>query len=196
MATRNSNTAQKSSGRRPGRPSNASKVAAVQSKQSQLIDVAIAAASAAVKAVYGIVDGGVQSIATPQGSQSQSASTSGSTSQSVKTGGSQSQGNQSATTAHPPAKKAPGRKTDGTSNMSLTRAFYAENLKADKPLNRAAFVTAASERFKYKKAIANTYVSNIEKEGGYKLERRGGNAASRTPSKRRTAQTQQTAIAA
>lgn len=199
MATRNSNTnAQKSTGRRPGRPSNASKVAAVQSQQSMLIDVAIAAASAAVKSAFGIAEGGVTTIGTgiaqPQGSQSTSAG-----SQSGTQSGSQPQGRSTRSTSSG-AKKAPGRKVQADSNMSKTRAFYDENLKAATPLNRAEFVREVASRFACSPATANTYVSNIEKEGGYKLVSRSNNGKGtrtrRTSAKRSTAQSTQTAAAA
>ena len=167
MATKNSNTT-KSTGNRVGRPTNASKRAAIQSQQSLLIDTAMAAASAAAaaaaKAALGIVDGGVTTISQPQASQSNT----GNTSTASKLQASTSTG-----------KKSPGRKVQADSALSLTRQFYADNLKASTPLSRAEFVKAATAKFGYAKETANTYVSNIEREGGYKLVRRGTNTAAR-----------------
>ena len=164
MATKNSNTT-KSTGNRVGRPTNASKRAAIQSQQSLHIDTAMAAASAAAaKAALGIVDGGVTTISQPQASQSNT----GNTSTASKLQASTSTG-----------KKSPGRKVQADSALSLTRQFYADNLKASTPLSRAEFVKAATAKFGYAKETANTYVSNIEKEGGYKLVRRGSNTSAR-----------------
>ena len=163
MATKNSNTT-KSTGNRVGRPTNASKRAAIQSQQSLLIDTAMAAASAAAKAALGIVDDGVTTISQPQASQSNTGNTSTA---------SKSQASTST------AKKSPGRKVQADSALSLTRQFYADNLKASTPLSRAEFVKAATAKFGYAKETANTYVSNIEKEGGYKLVRRGSNTSAR-----------------
>lgn len=161
MATKNSNTT-KSTGNRVGRPTNASKRAAIQSQQSLLIDTAMAAASAAAKAALGIVvDGGVTTISPPQASQSNT-NTASKPQASTST-----------------AKKSPGRKVQADSALSLTRQFYADNLKASTPLSRAEFVKAATAKFGYAKETANTYVSNIEREGGYKLVRRGTNTAAR-----------------
>lgn len=170
MATKTSKTSKttKSTGNRVGRPTNASKRAAIQSQQSLLIDTAMAAASAAAKAALGIVvDGGVTTIAQPQASQSNSTGTS-------TPAKAQSQP-RTATTA----KKSPGRKVQADSALSLTRQFYADNLKASTPLTRAEFVKAATAKFGYAKETANTYVSNIERDGGYKLVRRGSNTAAR-----------------
>ncbi len=181
MATRNSKTASatKSTGRRTGRPTNAERQALLQSKANQFITIAAAAYAEGMKAALGI-EGGVQTLASlpqgigqssgigiSQGSQSQSAA-SQSTSAKVTT---------------LKTKKAPGRKVEADSKMSLTRDFYAENLKASSPLNRADFVRKAAEKFQYSKETANTYVSNIEKEGGYKLDRRGGTGAARDRSR-------------
>lgn len=186
MATRTSKTASNTPARRVGRPTNAERQQNVASQQSQLIDMAVAAASAAIKSVMGI-DGGVQTIGVPQGTQSQSASTG--TASTPQTGGNQTGGNQNAigTASTSTATKsggsrvrqAPGRRVDAESKMSLTKVFYDENLNAPTPLNRADFVRAAAEKFGYSVQTANTYVSNIEKVGGYKLERRGGNTAAR-----------------
>lgn len=167
MATRTSNTKTAStSNRRTGRPTNAERNARVQSQQSLLIDVAVAAASAALKAAMGIADGGVTSIGIPQASQSQTA-----------TNATASTGQSASKTTTRKAKQAPGRRVDENSKMSQTKEFYDQNLKAANPLARADFVRAAAAKFAYSKETANTYVSNIEKAGGYKMVRRGGTAA-------------------
>ena len=134
----------------------------------------MAAASAAAKAALGIIDGGVTSIGIPQGSQSQTAGQ-------QQGNQSQSAGQQGPASKSIPnrARKAPGRRVEEDSRMSQTRRFYDENLKASNPLVRADFVREAAKRFGYTKETANTYVSNIEKQGGYKLERRGGAGAAR-----------------
>lgn len=173
MATRTSKTAAKSTGRRTGRPTNAERQARVQSQAGQFINIVAAAYAEGMKTALGI-EGGVQTLAnmpqgigTPagigiaQGSQSVSAATTSTTSKAVT------------------GRKAPGRKVEADSKMSLTREFYDANLKAANPLNRADFVRTAAAKFGYSKETANTYVSNIEKEGGYKLERRGGTGAAR-----------------
>lgn len=161
--TKSTKTAAKTASRR-GRPTNAERAQRVQSQQSNLIDVAVAAASAAVKTALGIdVADGVTSIGVPQGSQSQNASQS--TGSVAKTAGRR--------------KQTPGRRVDENSAMSKTRAFYDQNLKSANPMNRADFVRAAADKFGYSRQTANTYVSNIEKDGGYKLVRRGGTGAAR-----------------
>lgn len=163
MATRKSNTAQKSTtGRRPGRPSNASKAAAVQSQQTMLIDVAIAAASSAVKAAFGLADGGVQTVGVAQPSTSNASASPAQPSTSGNT-------KRSSATVTSIGKKSPGRKVQADSKATLTREFYDANLKSPNPLNRAEFVAAATEKFGYSKQTANTYVSNIESKHGYKL---------------------------
>ena len=185
MATRNSsktaNNANKPTGRRTGRPTNIERQARVQSQALQFINLAAASYAAGMTAALGI-DGGVQTlgnlphglatgsgIAASQGSQSQNAGQSQNASQSAT----------SARVSTLKSKKAPGRKVEADSKMSLTRDFYAENLNAASPLNRADFVRKAATKFGYTKETANTYVSNIEKEGGYKLVRRGGAGAAR-----------------
>lgn len=157
MATKNSKTT-KSTGNRVGRPTNASKIAAQHSQQSQLIDIAVAAASSAVKSALGIIDGGVTTIAQPAAGNTTNAPARGTTAT---------------------AKKSPGRKVQADSALSMTRQFYADNLKAANPMTRSEFVKAATAKFGYTKETGNTYVSNIEKEGGYKLVRRGGNTSAR-----------------
>lgn len=141
-----------------------------QSQAAHLIDIGIAAASAAIKAAFGIDAGaaGVTTIGAAQPSQSQSATT--------------ATGSQAQTTSRRSARKAPGRRTDPNSNMSKTREFYAENLKlpADQRLDRAAFVKAAAKKFGCSVQTANTYVSNLERETGqYKLVRRGTGSGAR-----------------
>lgn len=169
MATRNSKAASPTNARRAGRPTNAERNARVQSQQVLLIDTAMAAASAAVKATLGIIDGGVSTIGIPQGSQFDTASTSTSTS-------AQPAATKTATRRQ---KQAPGRRVDEDSAMSKTRRFYDENLNSQNPLIRADFVREAAKRFGYTPQTANTYVSNIEKASGYKLVRRGGAGAAR-----------------
>lgn len=174
MANRKSATkksATKTAGRR-GRPTNAERASRLQSQQVLLIDAAVAAASAAVKTALGIgEEGGVTTIGVPQGNQSQSASTS-------TTSVSNTSGRR---------KQTPGRRVDPNSAMSKTRAFYDQNLKSANPLNRADFVRAAADKFGYSRQTANTYVSNIEKEGGFKLARRGGSGRGRARSSGKTA---------
>lgn len=166
-STRNTrNTA--TSGRR-GRPSNADRNAAQASQTAHLIDLGIAAASAAIKATLGLdaSAGTVSTVGIPQGSQSQSAGT--------------STGSQSQTTSTSRGRKSPGRRIDPKSNMSLTREFYAEQAKlpSDQRMSRADFVRAAAKKFGCSTQTANTYVSNIERESGKKLLARRGTGAAR-----------------
>lgn len=170
-STARSTRTTRSTGRRTGRPSNAEIAQRAQSQTAHLIDVAMAAASAAVRTAMGVeagVSGTVTTVGVPQGSQSQ-----GSQSQTASTGSTTSQ----AQSQGRATRKAPGRSVDPTSKASQTRDFYAENLKSANPLTRAEFVKAAAKKFGYSQQTANTYVSNIEKVGGNKLVRRGSGAA-------------------
>lgn len=152
-----------STGRRSGRPSNASKLAAVHSQQSLMIDQAMAVASAAAKAALGIIEGGVTTIGIPQSSQSQSAS--GSTG---STGQSQTRST---------ARKSPGRKVQSDSAMTLTREYFAKNKNS---MPRAELVRTAAEKFGYSKETGNTYISKIAKEEGFSFPTsRGGQGAAR-----------------
>lgn len=147
MAKSNTATATATTAKRRGRPSNAAKAAAAASRTNTLIDMAVAAASAAVKTALG-VEGieGVTTVATVQPSAN----------------------------SNVVAKKSPGRKRNPESNMSQTRALYAANMnkEASKRLTRAEFVKAAAAKLGYSVQTANTYVSTIERGADVKLESR------------------------
>ena len=145
--------------RRAGRPTNAERTQRIQSQQSQLIDTAMAAASAAAKAALGIVDGGVTSI-----NQNANGASSGTPAKTAK------------------QRQAPGRRTDPNSKMSLTRDFYDANLKAATPLSRSELVKAAAKKFGYSQQTGNTYISKIDNEAGRKLSRRRVAPGARTKS--------------
>lgn len=172
MATRTSNTR-----RRPGRPSNAERNAELRSHNELLIDTAFAAASAALKTVLG---SGVDiprasGVATPvTASQAQGSTSQGSGSTQSQPQGSTSQGTTTASAssqAKPAARarKSPGRRVDPNSKMSRARVFYADNTN----MQRSDMVDALVEKLDISKAVANTYVSNIDKENGSILRRRG-----------------------
>lgn len=165
--TRNTRTA----GRRTGRPTNAERALRQQSETAKLINVAAASYAAGMANALGVDPSAVQTIASvAQTGQSQSASTA-TTSQGQSQ---QTTSRRSGTTA----RKAPGRKVNPESKMSLTRKFYDDNLALpeDQRLDRASLVKAAAKKFKYTPQTANTYISNIEREGGQKLVRRGTGA--------------------
>lgn len=169
MATRTTKTASKTTSRRRGRPTNAERDQRVQSQQTLLIDVAMAAASAAVKTAMGIAEGGVTTIGVPQGSQGQSAGSatgSVSTSQAPQSNASTS----TASTGQRRQRQAPGRRVDPNSKMSQARDFYAANMN----MERSDMVNTLTEKLDISKQVANTYVSNIDREHGYKLPRRRG----------------------
>jgi hypothetical protein len=177
MATRNSKTAakaaSKTTGRRSGRPTNIERAAKVQSQAMHFINLAAASYAAGMTAALGI-EGGVQTLGNLPSSIAQSA-------QSASAGSATASTSQSSasTSGRSRTKQAPGRRVDEGSAMSQTRRFYDENLKAANPLARAEFVREAAKRFGYTPQTANTYVSNIERDGGYKLVRRGGTGAAR-----------------
>lgn len=138
--------------KRRGRPSNASKAAAAASQTVNLIDIAIAAASSAVKTALG-VDSSTGTVSTVTSIAQPSASAA--------------------------AKKSPGRKRNPDSALSLTRKLYAENMAKpeSKRMTRAEFVKAAAAKFGYSIQTANTYVSGIEKNAPVKLVSRAKKAA-------------------
>jgi hypothetical protein len=169
-AAKSTRNTRKSTGRRTGRPTNAERAARVQSETVNLIKVAAASYATGMANALGIDPSAVQTIGTvAQTGQAQpvTGTTSAQPAQTQPSG-------QRRTTA----RKAPGRKVNPDSKMSLTRQFYAENLKlpADQRLDRAAFVKAAAKKFKYTPQTANTYISNIERVEGRKLARRGTGA--------------------
>ena len=169
MTNRNISTAvaTKTAGRRTGRPTNAARKANLESKASQFITITAAAFANGMKIALGI-DGGVQTLAGMPSGIGQAA------------GIGIAQGSQSVNAvATPKTKKAPGRKVQADSKLTKTREFYAQNLAETNPLNRADFVRKAAEMFGYSQQTANTYVSKIEEQQGYKLVRRGGASASR-----------------
>jgi hypothetical protein len=85
------------------------------------------------------------------------------------------QGDQSsiATTTGRP-RQAPGRHVDPKSKMSLARAFYAANVAT---MERSVMVQTLHENLSISKQVANTYVSNIDKQAGGKLSRRARKSA-------------------
>lgn len=160
-------TTRKTAGRRTGRPTNAERALRRQSETVKLINVASASYAAGMAAALNVDPSAVQTIASvAQTGQSATASTSTS-----------SQG-QSQSAGRKTARKAPGRKVNPESKMSLTRKFYDDNMALPEAqrLDRAALVKAAAKKFKYTPQTANTYISNIERIGGQKLVRRGTGA--------------------
>lgn len=180
MAKSNSKSATKSTGRR-GRPTNAERAVRAQSAAEGLVNVAAAAYSAGLRQGLGLPsdDSGstVTTIASIAGTQQTSQASQPAT---------QTQSAPKAKAA-PKAARAPratgsssGRPVNPESKMTLTRNLYHENLQASNPLNRADLVKAAAKKFGYSAATGNTYISNIDKENGRQLVRRGQADTQRT----------------
>jgi hypothetical protein len=171
--SKNSN---KATNRRIGRPTNAERATRAQSAAEGLVNVASAAFSAGLRQGLGLPSDDTGATVTTIASIT----------------GSAIPATAKVSTAPAPAKASKparvrrasgsvsGRPVDPESKMSKTRTLYLENLKASTPLNRAELVAAAAKKFDYSPATGNTYISNIDKENGRQLVRRGSSAAKRT----------------
>lgn len=156
--TRNTKPASRG-GRKTNAQRNAERLEAAQSQAMHLVEVATAAYASGMKTALGLDTGVAGTVTTIGAATGQSAT--------------QSQGSQSAPAQTTSRKRqAPGRRQDPESKMSLTRDFYAENLKAANPLTRAELVKAAAKKFGYTPQTGNTYISKIDNENGRKLARR------------------------
>lgn len=153
MAKATRNTKSATTGRKVGRPTKAEQTARIQSQQTMLIDVAVAAASAAVKSALGIDTGTVAAI----GSVAQTAGTQASPSPQAKA---------PASSTSRATGKRPGRSVDPNSKMSQTRVFFNANKTK---MERSALVKAAAEKFGYTPQTANTYIVNIAREEGFRF---------------------------
>lgn len=166
----------KSPGRRIGRPTNAERAVRAQSAAEGLVNVASAAFSAGLRQGLGLPsdDTGstVTTIASIAGSPSAVTS--------HASAPAQAKASPKPARARRSAGSTSGRPIDPQSKMTLTRNLYHENLQASKPLTRAELVQAAAKKFDYSPATGNTYISNIDKENGRQLVRRGSKTAKRT----------------
>jgi hypothetical protein len=136
-----------------GRPSNATIAARANTKRNSFINIVASAASeAAATAVRDALSdpSAVTTLGIPQGSQSSTPSSA------------------------PRARLTPGRRVDPNSKMSLARAFYEKHVNS---MERSVMVEALHKKLDISKQVANTYVSNIDKQAGGKLSRRPRKAA-------------------